>query len=177
MQLTPNRPHHAEPTKSTIAINRLCNLLLITVVTASFSGCMIAPLDGDTLPDKESLLHCFGVTPVPNQIMHVEVYNNRTDRWDIIAHSTTGTRNVHAHGLDWYIWECEVRIPEYTFYWNHDTTGEYAKIRAKRFDSESDYEGLALLTFKSWDLSPDESWSTFYGRHGTGDVVSRVYVR
>lgn len=176
-QMLLNRTLRIGPNPFTVKPGRLCGLMLMSVVVASLTGCMIAPLDGETLPDKTTPLWFLGATPSPNQIMHIEVYNHRTEGWDIIGHTTTATHKLEAHGMNWYLWSCEVQISEYEFYWTRDTTGEYAEVRAKRFEDATDYEGLSVLTFKSWEWAPDEMLSTFYDRHGSGDTISRVYVR
>ena len=150
-------------------------LALLLPLAALSAGCMISPLDGDAIPTKGSKIHCLGATQNPNDMIHVEVWNNFTFNWDVIDHAYTGTSAASAHGSKWYVWTTNIQIPQW-YYWHADRKGEYALVRSRRFDGDFDYEGEELFTFTSWAWEPNRTLIDFYGEHGSDKTTARVYV-
>ena len=148
---------------------------LFGLMLLSATGCMIAPLDGDTIPTTDSKIHCLGATQNPNDMIHVEAWNWLNNSWDIIEHANTGTSPVNAHGSQWYVWSTTIQIPEF-WYWQFNGRGTaYAEIRSRRFDGDDDWEGEELWTFETWEFEPNMSLIDFYQQHGTAAKTVTIY--
>jgi len=144
---------------------------------------MVGPQDGAKIPTKSSKIKCWGATLKPNELVEVKVYGVAAG-WETVGEAYTGTRPIEAHGIEWYVWACEIEVPDGIIeggwpYWRTDEHGEeYALVTANYAGS---YQ--KLYTFDSWEWSPDESIRDFYETHGdfddpdwVGHRVVKVYV-
>lgn len=153
---------------------RLGSLIALTGLLLT-TGCMFGPRQGDTIPSKTSKIYCAGATRTPHQMIHVELYNFLTGRYDTIKHAYTGSSAVAAHGSSWYTWGTSIVAPDWR-YWSSDSNGEYVMVRSQMFDGDNDWTGENLWTFKSWQWDPSSNLIDFYDEHGTYQHHVKVYL-
>lgn len=163
----------AKTTASIAGKTSLAALLGLVLLTST--GCMISPLDGHTVNSRYNPIDCLGATKNPNDMIHVEVWNKYTQKWDIAAHAYTGTSPVYSNGNTWYIWDKSIWIAD-NAYWRPAGNGKhYAVIRSRRFDGNDDWVGEELFSFATWEYEPNMSLKDFYEKHGTGTSHVTIY--
>ncbi len=110
----------------------------------ALAGCMLAPVDGQTVASASSVIHFSGYTSNASEPVQVETFDGST--WAPLAFTTTGaTPERRYDDTDLYAWSVDAAVP--VGRWRPGTTGRIAQVRARVGPS---LEQTAFTFTSSW---------------------------
>lgn len=130
------------------------------------SACMFAPFNGETVPDRLSLIDFEGSDYQATRDIEIQAYNYSALQYQQITDVNPGNTPYSFDGSNWYLWQTRRRLS--TSYWKAGSKGGHvARVRAIREASNGTATGGSMIS-----VEPD--WRACASRYGdrVGNFVS-----